>query len=423
MSPKTPVSILHEYCILHHCVPEYIPKSEEKTSKTDTIFTFELYLFNEYVSGSGTSKKAAKHETARALLKLLAEKDPELKSFLKENGLDDDTKIETPYVHHNSENYVGKLEVLCLLNNLPTPVYNQLYEEGMSHDKTFTCTCKLGNLLVEASHRTKQQAKHTSALLMIESLEKSLEDAFITTVPEDFRMDYKSDDFSIERKKVRTHLLMSERKHNELKFNAVRLPKLHRVITEPHLEVISTMQRILDDMAMTTENFNEYLDNENLATLDKVLNILDKLKEGTGIDIDFVHLDFEVLRKSASAMFEATTNISETETQSSNSYQNDETVPEQNDDIQSDENVVSQSDNQVLESNTDSSASAKPLTFVLCKFFVVPLLSFMGVAPNFEESKKKAAILLLKHINSLDKTNCRKNNFFENFSSGDEADT
>lgn len=71
---------------------------------------------------------------------------------------------------------------LVLLNNLPNPVYKQRYEEGMDHAKKFTWTCKLGYLSVEASHRTKKQAKHTSALLMIDNLQKELGDSFKTTV-------------------------------------------------------------------------------------------------------------------------------------------------------------------------------------------------------------------------------------------------
>lgn len=112
---KTPVSILHEYCITRKEIPKFDLLLEEKTSKAETLFTYEITLLGEYATGSGTSKKVAKHETARALLQLLAEKDSQLKSFLKENGLDDNTPIETPYESHQSENFVGKLHRKTLL--------------------------------------------------------------------------------------------------------------------------------------------------------------------------------------------------------------------------------------------------------------------------------------------------------------------
>ncbi|KAL1452932.1 hypothetical protein WDU94_007115 [Cyamophila willieti] len=419
MSPKTPVSILHEYCILRHVSPEYNLNSAEPTSKTETTFTYSLTLFNEHATGSGSTKKAAKHETARALLKLLAEKDPDLKSFLKENGLGENDKIETPYVHHNVENYVGKLEVLTLLNNLPNPKYDQIYEEGMSHDKTFTCTCQVGNLLKEASHRTKQQAKHTSALLMISALEKSLGDLFVSTIPEDFRIDYTSEDFTIERKKVRSHLLTTKKCPLDVRFNAVPLAKIHRVINEPHLDVIPIMQRILDEMGKTTEEFIEFLSDENLASRDTVLNIVDKMHQGTGIDFDFVTLDFSPAANQRSNQPSVCTE-GDTVVESCTEFDNDSSNHKHN--IQT-ENETTDDTNQIKTDTVepDESNTPTPMIFVTCKMFIAPTLSFLGIAPSVELAERKAAILLLKHIASLDRKDAKKNNFFENFSSDDEA--
>uniref|UniRef100_A0A8D9BN41 Interferon-inducible double-stranded RNA-dependent protein kinase activator A homolog n=2 Tax=Cacopsylla melanoneura TaxID=428564 RepID=A0A8D9BN41_9HEMI len=468
MSPKTPVSILHEYCILRHRSPEYNLKSAEPTSKTETTFTYTLTLFNENATGSGSTKKAAKHETARALLNLLADKDPELKQFLKENGLGEHNKIETPYVHHNVENYVGKLEVLTLLNNVPTPKYDQLYEEGMSHDKIFTCTCQIGNLRVEASHRTKQQAKHTSASLMIAALEKSLGDLFVTTIPEDFRIDYNSEDYTVERKKVRSHLLTRKKCPLDVRFNAVPLAKLHRVFNEPHLDLIPIIQRILDEMGKTTEEFIEFLDDENSASRDIVLNIVDKVHEGTGIDVDFVTLDFSpAVNKSSSRLEECTDGEREVETcahsdntcadfHSDNSTQNFHTEHETTDATKQNchtENETTDATNQNIHTENETSDDTKqikcdnenetnddtiksdtevepelsittpavPMKFVTCKMFIAPTLSFLGIAPTVDLAERKAAVLLLKYIMALNMKPSKKNNFFENFSSGDEA--
>lgn len=109
-SKKTPVTILHEYCIMRKEIPKYELIAEERTNNMDMNFTFGIDLFDEYATGSGPNKKAAKHEAALALLQSLAEKDNALLKFLRSNGLGDDIPIETPYINHNLENYVGKLE-------------------------------------------------------------------------------------------------------------------------------------------------------------------------------------------------------------------------------------------------------------------------------------------------------------------------
>lgn len=109
-SKKTPVSILHEYCMKKAAIPNFQLLAEVITENMEPKFTFEINLFDEHATGSGSNKKAAKHETALALLQLLAEKDTALNEFLNANGLGDHNPIETPYAHHNVENCVGKLE-------------------------------------------------------------------------------------------------------------------------------------------------------------------------------------------------------------------------------------------------------------------------------------------------------------------------
>lgn len=254
-------------------------------------------------------------------------------------------------------------------------------------------------------------------------------------------MDYKLDDFNIERKKVRMQLLTSEKVPDKLKFNAVSLSKMHRVLTEPHLEVTLTIQRILDEMGMTKEKFLDLLDNNDLTTMDKIFDIVDKFKEDTGIVIDFIpiELNTQVNNAMTSEKDDRSTDISENQN-CDKEFENRQTaqIQEESDEatefsenqncdkdienIQTAQNQDEESGN-VTESVNETLAYIKPLMLVMCRMYVVPTLTFMGVSPTIEESKRKSAILLLKHILSLDVRNRRKHNFMENFSSGDEAES
>lgn len=248
-------------------------------------------------------------------------------------------------------------------------------------------------------------------------------------------MDYKADDLTIERRKVRTHLLGCKALPTLTKFSPVYLAKLHRVITEPYLEVVSTIHDVLGEMKMTADQFNEFLDDENLASLEKLSDILKNISNGTGIEIEFVTLPLGAYRDNENSPQEGTESESNTCTETQEISPSQNYVVSRISQININGNIEESCDNldtlkesesnssQMAESNSENKSSPLPLVFVVCKFLIVPTMHFMGISLTVEESKRKAAILFLKHVNSLKTNNLRKHNFVENFSSGDEAET
>lgn len=291
-------------------------------------------------------------------------------------------------------------------------------------------------------------------------------------------MDYKEDDFCVERRKVRAHLLGCKvLAQSTARFSPVVISKLHRVITEPHLEVACTMEDIRGELGMTPDQFNEFLDCENLATLDKLCDILNKLSTDTGIDIQFFTLNFnqnidndqsspivseaQEIVPEESHIVSSDSNVNENENLLSEklghsvhnlkinnqsfpidnetqeigpepSY-NISSVPDININDSTSSTVVSRGDTSDLKDRTSDSSdmtesspetkqASVPLIFVMCKVLICPPMHFLGKSSSYEESKRKAAILFLKHVNSLKTDHLRKRHFIENFSSGDEAE-
>lgn len=279
-------------------------------------------------------------------------------------------------------------------------------------------------------------------------------------------MDYKDEDLVVERKKVRAHLLgckvlAKSTANSDIKFSPVVLSKLHRVITEPYLEVTATMQDIFVEMEMTADQFNDFLDDENLASLEKLCDIINKVSEGTGIDIQFVNLLFDadqntdyhiqnsqigtetreldpvISNHSDFNVIKIENTLSDIIGDDNNETSQRGSLTEEIDPGQSgiisgfceiniNEKIVSCDNSCALEqdnrNSTDNNSESSSLAFVMCKVLIVPAMHFLGIAPTYEESKRKAAILFLKHINSLRTDPLRKQNFnfMDDFSSGDE---
>lgn len=84
---KTPVSLLQEYLVEQGTVPRYIARELSTGPSTPKVFQYELSIFGgQYQStGSGQSKKQAKHEAANNMLLKLSEQRPDLKKLLERN--------------------------------------------------------------------------------------------------------------------------------------------------------------------------------------------------------------------------------------------------------------------------------------------------------------------------------------------------
>jgi len=201
MIPKTPVSILQEIYVAKWVTPRYdLIQIEGKVH--EPTFKFRVTVGEIVALGSGNSKKIAKHEAARNILrKIKAAQDyfcidengttqsnkglhnisqddkivsiptppsvlnvklPNLEAILNSPN-DDDNEV--------SGDPIGELQELCVTRKIRSPVYNIKSNEGLPHERYFVIECVLGSKYREtATGRSKKQAKKKVAAKMLETL-------------------------------------------------------------------------------------------------------------------------------------------------------------------------------------------------------------------------------------------------------------
>jgi RISC-loading complex subunit TARBP2 len=95
--------------------------------------------------GSGYSKKEAKQNAAKSILKRMNElvpSSPDLSPDRMLNVLD----VTSPYTDKLQENAVGQLQELCVTKGIQVPEYKMTKDEGPPHAKLFTIMCKVSEL-------------------------------------------------------------------------------------------------------------------------------------------------------------------------------------------------------------------------------------------------------------------------------------
>lgn len=172
---KTPASIVQEYAAKNRLVPQY-ELIHNGIAESKISFTYMLTLDDYVVTGTGSSKKEAKHQAASNLLEKMIKDNPVL---LKTGFQQWDFKnhVVSPFDNNIKVNAVGKLNDICGNHRLGLPEFNLVLEEGQAHAKLFTISCQVGKMIERATHKTKKQAKHLAAVQMVnklESIDKSL---------------------------------------------------------------------------------------------------------------------------------------------------------------------------------------------------------------------------------------------------------
>ncbi|XP_025418690.1 RISC-loading complex subunit tarbp2-like isoform X2 [Sipha flava] len=172
---KTPASIVQEYAAKNHLVPQY-NIIHNGISQSKVTFKYSLALGNYETVGEGSSKKEAKHEAALKILKLMIKDNPQLLETEFKHW-DFDNHVVSPFDNNIKVNAIGQLNEICANNKLALPEFRLVREEGQAHAKLFTISCHLSKMVEIATHKTKKQAKHLSAVQMVkrfQSLEQSL---------------------------------------------------------------------------------------------------------------------------------------------------------------------------------------------------------------------------------------------------------
>jgi len=159
-----PVGALQERFQSRGITPQYRVVQAEGLSHAPT-FSFQVILGDLTATGTGSSKKQAKHAAARAMLDKLDGRVPA-----------QDGQTPLPPVTENGTgpqapgNTVGALQELCVKHGYPMPTYDLGTVGGQPHLRNFTIMCCVGTMRESGCRGSKKDAKREAAQKMIDKL-------------------------------------------------------------------------------------------------------------------------------------------------------------------------------------------------------------------------------------------------------------
>lgn len=143
---KTPVSILQELYVRRGLTPKYDLVQIEGEVHEPT-FKYRVTIGEFVATGSGQSKKKAKHCAAKAILEKLIGAQNAGKAGVGQPTIPDLAKeILSPYDDGIQGNPVGLLQEMCMSRRWPPPTYDLSNEEGLPHERSFTLHCIIGKV-------------------------------------------------------------------------------------------------------------------------------------------------------------------------------------------------------------------------------------------------------------------------------------
>jgi len=160
-----PVGALQERFQSRGITPQYRVVQAEGASHAPT-FSFQVILGDLTATGSGSSKKAAKHAAARAMLDKLDGRVPAQDGQTPLPPVQD-TNSNGPQAPGNT---VGALQELCVKHGYPMPTYDLGTVGGQPHQRNFAMHCYCGTQREEGQGGSKKDAKREAAQKMIDRL-------------------------------------------------------------------------------------------------------------------------------------------------------------------------------------------------------------------------------------------------------------
>lgn len=165
---RTHITLLNERCQKLGTSPAY--SETALTSPPESpLFACECTVLGRVARGKGRNKKEAKHAAAKMMLDLL-------NADLNASNSDSIQEVTScsPYENKLKGNEIGALTDLSVKYGIDSPIYNPVREEGPSHDRRFTERCSVGCLAVEATDKTKKEAKKLVAHEMRSKLDNTI---------------------------------------------------------------------------------------------------------------------------------------------------------------------------------------------------------------------------------------------------------
>ena len=203
--PKTPVSLLQELYIRRGVTPKYDLVQIEGAVHEPT-FKYRVTVGEFVATGTGQSKKKAKHTAAKAVLEKIRQCQIKIQGkpaplnggeagitalpdstsnaapasggsttvALKYKNVplpDLEVDLISPYDDGIEGNPVGELQELCMNRRMAPPIYEVCFEEGQPHERSFIIDCKVGKQRETGRGKSKKMAKRQSAFKMLKRLQ------------------------------------------------------------------------------------------------------------------------------------------------------------------------------------------------------------------------------------------------------------
>ena len=278
---KTPVSILQEMMVKKQLVPNYELIHDGGGTHMNT-FTYQVTCDGHRASGTGRSKKDAKHEAAHAMLKVIASYNsyPQLPAAPEE-------PVRTPIAPVVPEpqrippsvpflNAVGILQDLCVENNLQEPEYVQISDIGPPHAKIFTIECRVAAFKEVGISRTKKQAKQDAAKKMVDKINDLVADMKDIDSPdseeeEKMKEETRCNDIAKSRYLTLSRLPTTKKLNLGFKVSEYHLKIRNSFSSEAREQMIEKLKSLIPpDHSDISEEFVEYLSSEFKDFLSKI---------------------------------------------------------------------------------------------------------------------------------------------------------
>jgi len=159
-----PIGALQERFQSRGITPTYRVVQADGASHAPT-FAFQVILGDLTATGTGSSKKQAKHNAARAMLDKLDGRVPAQDGQQPLPEVNDTNGSQAP------TNMVGALQEVCVKHGFPMPTYS-MGQGGNSqpHQRSFVMVCTVGKYKENGQGGSKKDAKREAAQKMIDKL-------------------------------------------------------------------------------------------------------------------------------------------------------------------------------------------------------------------------------------------------------------
>jgi len=139
----------------------------------EPTFVYRVTVGECTASGSGQSKKKAKHCAAKAVLDIIIRgggSQANGTDGLKLEQNNDLSSVVSPYDDGIPGNPVGQLQELCMNRRWPPPTYELESENGSPHERIFSLACTIATYKEIGQGKSKKVAKRQAAYAMMQKL-------------------------------------------------------------------------------------------------------------------------------------------------------------------------------------------------------------------------------------------------------------